>query len=267
MSTRKERDEMMKYFLETIGVNEPSRTKFIKVDGAIKLKNVIKTYGKGEAEIKALRGVDLTIRNGEIVTVMGPSGSGKTTLLNLLGAMDFVTDGQVIVDGWDITKLPETKLSEFRKYSVGFIFQDFYLIPGLNVLENVLSPIIPYGVTNEIRERAKELLKMVGLGDRFNQKVEKLSGGQKQRVAIARSLINNPNIILADEPTGNLDSEIGKGILDLLIGLAEKGKTIVIVTHDPRISQLVKSHPRGRNIWMQDGKLSDKPTIDFECWG
>ena len=147
-----------------------------------------------------------------------------------------------------------------------FIFQSFFLLPNLNVIDNVLIPLIPYGITKEDKERAQKLLITVGLGDRSESKVRKLSGGQSQRVAIARALINDPKILLADEPTGNLDSETGKSIVELLIDLTKKGTTVIIVTHDPRIAAAIEEHPRGRNIWIQDGKLSNEPTYDMYCW-
>jgi putative ABC transport system ATP-binding protein len=197
---------------------------------------------------------------------MGPSGSGKSTLLNILGAMDIPTEGEVIVNGVDIASVPERKLSNYRKNTVGFVFQNFYLLPNLDVIGNVLIPLIPYKIKQEDRERAQYLLDRVGLGNRGQSKVRKLSGGESQRVAIARALINNPKIILADEPTGNLDSETGKSIIELLISLAEEGKTIIIVTHDPRIAQIISENPLGQNIWIKDGKLSNEPTYDMFCW-
>jgi putative ABC transport system ATP-binding protein len=232
----------------------------------ITLKNVSKIYGEGRAQIKALNNVDLEIDQGKIVTIMGPSGSGKSTLLNILGAMDSPSSGTVMVNNLPIGNLAERKLSSYRKNTVGFIFQSFYLLPNLDVMGNVLIPLIPYGIKDNDRQRAQEILDKVGLGNRGYSKVGKLSGGESQRVAIARALINNPRIILADEPTGNLDSETGKSIIELLIKLAEDGKTIIIVTHDPRIAQVVSEHPLGKNIWIKDGQLSDKPTYDMYCW-
>lgn len=197
---------------------------------------------------------------------MGPSGSGKSTLLNILGAMDIPTSGTVIVNEINIANLPERKLSGYRKNTVGFIFQNFYLLPNVDVIGNVLIPLTPYGIKDEDRTRAQEILEIVGLGNRTHTKVRKLSGGESQRVAIARALINDPKIILADEPTGNLDSETGKSIIELLIKLAEKGKTLIIVTHDPRVAGLISEHPLGQNIWIKDGKLSKDPTYDMYCW-
>ena len=232
----------------------------------IKLEQVSKIYGEERTTITALNNVDLEIEEGKIITIMGPSGSGKSTLLNILGAMDIPSSGKVLVGDTDIGRLPERKLSDYRKKIVGFIFQSFYLLPNLDVIGNVLMPLIPYGIKDSDRQKAQELLELVGLGDRAKSKVRKLSGGESQRVAIARALINDPKVILADEPTGNLDSETGKSIIELLIKLAEKGKTIIIVTHDPRIAQVISEHPLGQNIWIKDGELSEKPTYDLYCW-
>ncbi|MFW9818738.1 MAG: ABC transporter ATP-binding protein [Candidatus Thorarchaeota archaeon] len=232
----------------------------------ITLKNVSKIYGEERTTIKALDNISLEIESGKIITVMGPSGSGKSTLLNILGAMDKPSTGEVLVNNIEIGNLPERKLSNYRKSQVGFIFQNFYLLPNLNVIDNVLVPIVPYGIKEEHRKKAQELLEIVGLGDRANSKVSKLSGGESQRVAVARALINDPKLILADEPTGNLDTETGKSIVELLIKLAERGKTLIIVTHDPRVVSIVANHPLGKSIWIKDGQLSDQPTYDLNCW-
>jgi putative ABC transport system ATP-binding protein len=214
----------------------------------INLKDISKVYGEERTLIKALDHVDLEIEQGKIITIMGPSGSGKSTLLNILGAMDSPSTGEVMVNYVDIGKLPERKLATYRKKMIGFVFQSFYLIPNLDVIGNVLIPLVPYGIKEGDRKRAQEILNGVGLGRRAHSKVNKLSGGESQRVAIARALINDPKIILADEPTGNLDSVTGKSIIDLLIKLAEEGKTIIIVTHDPRIAHVISEHPLGKNI-------------------
>ena len=232
----------------------------------ITLKNVSKIYGEERTTIRALDNIDLTIEKGEIITVMGPSGSGKSTLLNILGAMDKPTSGEVLVNNIEIGDLPERKLSGYRKNQVGFIFQNFYLLPNLNVIDNVLIPLVPYGIKEKDREKAQKILEVVGLGDRAKSKVSKLSGGESQRVAIARALINDPKLILADEPTGNLDTETGKSIVTTLINLAEKGTTLIIVTHDPRVVSLVRKHPLGKSIWIKDGQLSEQPTYDLDCW-
>nr|MDO8111602.1 ABC transporter ATP-binding protein [Candidatus Sigynarchaeota archaeon] len=233
----------------------------------VRLDHVTKIYGKARLAITAVNDVSLEIMPGEAITIMGPSGSGKSTLLHLLGAMDTPTSGTVEVDGKDISHLPETKLAKFRRFSIGFIFQSFYLLPNIDVIDNVLAPTIPYKLPRiDYRVQALELLEAVGLENRAYSKVRELSGGQSQRVAIARALINDPKVILADEPTGNLDSVNGKGIIDLLLKFVDKGKTIIIVTHDPRIGAAIAGNPKGRNIWMQDGKLNNKPTYDQYCW-
>lgn len=239
----------------------------MEAETVIKLEKITKIYGEERNAITALDNVDLDIQKGKIITIMGPSGSGKSTLLNILGAMDSPTSGKVLVDGEDIGQLPEKKLFGYRKNTIGFVFQDYYLIPNLDVIGNVLIPLIPYGITEEDRERAQKILDSVGLGNRTESKVNKLSGGQAQRVAVARALINQPKVILADEPTGNLDSETGKSIIELLMKLAEEGTTVVIVTHDPRIAAVVSENERGQNIWIQDGRLSNEPTYDMYCWG
>lgn len=232
----------------------------------VSLRNVSKIYGKDEAKIEALKGISLDIQEGQIVTIMGPSGSGKTTLLNILGTMDLPTSGEVIVGDIDLAKIKENKIARYRQSLIGMIFQNFYLLPNLDVMNNVLSPLIPYGIKSKDEKRAFDLLKAVGLEGREKSNVRKLSGGQAQRVAIARALVNDPQIILADEPTGNLDSETGKAIINLLISLSQQGKTVIIVTHDPRIGQMVAAMSNGRNIWMQDGAFSDKPTYDVFCY-
>ncbi len=232
----------------------------------IKLEEISKTYGEGRLAIRALDHVNLELEEGKIYTIMGPSGSGKSTLLNILGAMDSPSEGKALAEGTDITAIPEKELFKYRKNFIGFVFQDFHLIPNLDVIGNVLIPMVPYGIKEQDRKRAQEILDAVGLGNRTESKVNKLSGGQSQRVAIARALMNNPRVILADEPTGNLDSETGKAIVELLIKLTDQGTTIVIVTHDPRIAAAVSAHPKGKNIWIQDGRLSDKPTYNLACW-
>ncbi len=233
----------------------------------IDLRNVSKIYGEGETEIRALDNFSMEVFPGEILTIMGPSGSGKSTLLNILGGMDIATSGSVSVDNVDLMKVSEKKLARFRKQSIGFVFQNFYLLPNLDILNNVLSPLIPYKITSKDKATALNIIERVGLKGREYSTVRKLSGGQSQRVAIARALINNPKILFADEPTGNLDSEIGKSIIDLLIELAEReNKTIVIVTHDLRIGSIIQNHPRGRNVWLKDGVLSETPTYDLSCF-
>jgi len=203
----------------------------------IRTYNLTKIYNKGEpSEVVALNNVSFGIEQGKMISIAGPSGSGKSTLLNILGCMDSATSGEAFLDGIEITNLPEGKLATIRKTKIGFVFQDFLLIPTLSALENVLLPLIPDGISKADRERALKILALVGLEQRAQHKPKELSGGEKQRIAIARALINNPSIIFADEPTGNLDSKNGDEIIALLRNLNhEMGVTIVIVSHDPRV--------------------------------
>ena len=211
-------------------------------------ENLTKSYEKGS--IKALDGVNLVIERGDFVSIIGPAGAGKSTLLNMLGGLDKPTSGTVIIDGVDITK--EKDLSELRSAKVGFIFQLHNLIPNLNALDNVEIPLIGTGMKEkEMKQRAKYLLEAVGLGDRMKQKPNKLSGGQRQRIAIARALVNNPSIILADEPTGSLDTKTGARILDLLRNIQENNNvTLIIVTHDPEVAAMAN-----RTIKIRDGRI------------
>src|SRR6056297_4239206 len=228
----------------------------------IDLQEVNKTFGEGHRKIRALDEVTLKIEEGDLISIMGPSGSGKSTLLYIIGAMDKPNSGKVLINGRNVANLPEGKLSEHRKDMIGFVFQNYYLISKLDVLGNVLMPLVPYKKNRKLgKKRALKLIKFVGLEGREHSKVGKLSGGESQRVAIARALINDPKIVLADEPTGNLDSESGKKIVEYLIQLAENGKTVIIVTHDPRIVRMVKDHPLGKNIWISDGKLIEDPNF------
>lgn len=216
----------------------------------IELKNATKIYGKGTTQVTALASVNLSVARAEAVSIMGPSGSGKTTLLNLVGALDKPTSGQVLLGGEEISRIAESKLFRIRREKVGFIFQSFYLVPTLNALENVLLPTLPVG-RNSFEKRAKELLAIVGLGERWHHKPGELSGGEQQRVAIARALINEPEIVLADEPTGNLDSKTGNEIINLLLKLnQEKRLTLVIVTHEEEIAKKANRH-----ILLKDGRM------------
>jgi putative ABC transport system ATP-binding protein len=200
----------------------------------ISLDDVEKTYQLGETTVEALRGSDVEIQEGEFVAVMGPSGSGKSTLMNMIGALDTPTSGKVNIGGDEIEDMTEDRLALLRQKKVGFVFQEFNLINSMNAMQNVALPMIFRGVPKKKRTgRASELLERVGLGDRKEFNPSKLSGGQRQRVSIARSLANDPEIILADEPTGNLDTDTGEAIMDLLTELNDQGKTIVMVTHDP----------------------------------
>lgn len=205
----------------------------------IRIENVWKTYTIGENKVHALRGLNLDIKKGEFVAIQGPSGSGKSTAMNMIGALDTPSKGAVYLDGHNIAMLTESRLAQIRGKKIGFIFQQFNLIPSLSALENVELPLIFQGIPSEERkQKAKEQLIAVGLGDRLNHRPTELSGGQQQRVAIARALAGDPEMILADEPTGNLDSKTGETVLSFLESLHEKkGKTIVMVTHDASVAK------------------------------
>lgn len=204
----------------------------------ITIKDVHKTYQLGDVGVHAVQGIDLSIEKGKIAMILGPSGSGKSTLLHLLGALDKPDKGKIIIKKKDLTKLDDYSLAIFRRYYFGFIFQSFNLIPTLSVLENVLIPTIPDNTKEQKTPRAIELLKEVGLGHRINHKPNELSGGERQRVAIARALINKPEIVFADEPTGNLDSKNATKIAKLLVNMRDKNKTtFIIVTHDQNMTK------------------------------
>lgn len=207
----------------------------------------------GEVEVQALRDVNLEIQDSEFIAIIGPSGSGKSTLLNMIGCLDKPTSGAVLIDGIDTGKLSENKLAEIRREKIGFIFQQFNLVHTLNALENVALPMFFAGMRRETRlERAEELLVKVGLGDRMHHKPSEMSGGEQQRVAIARALSNDPEIVIGDEPTGNVDTETGNAIMDILEGLNREGRTIIVVTHDAEIAARA-----GRTKRMRDGKVLD----------
>jgi len=229
-------------------------------DGSIVVtEDVTKIYGKGTTQVTALSEVNMRVGRGEFVAIQGASGSGKTTLLNMIGALDRPTRGRVIIDGVETTKVPERKLFKIRREKLGFIFQTYYLVPTLTALQNVLVPIIPTGRGRELKGRAEELLKMVGLGHRMRHKPGELSGGEQQRVTVARALILDPGVILADEPTGNLDSKTGAEIIELMRRLnEEEGKTFIIVTHDHRIAERAQ-----RIFYLRDGRLFDSPDEEY----
>ncbi|MBI2652814.1 ABC transporter ATP-binding protein [Candidatus Woesearchaeota archaeon] len=218
----------------------------------IKLDSVWKTYTMGNVEVNALQGLNLDIKAGEFVAIMGPSGSGKSTAVNMIGCLDVPTKGKIILEQNDISKLSESELAQIRGRKIGFIFQQFNLIPTLTALENIMLPMIFQGIDEKERiERATELLELVELGDRLHHKPTELSGGQQQRVAIARALSNNPDVVLADEPTGNLDSKTGTNVLNFLQKLHKKeGKTIVMVTHDSNLSKVAE-----RIEFLKDGAI------------
>lgn len=218
----------------------------------IQLKNVARYYEMGENIVKALDCVDIAIEKGDFVAIMGPSGSGKSTSMNLTGSLDYATKGDIYLDGENIEEMTESELAQIRGKKIGFIFQQFNLIPNLTAKENVMLPMLFQGEEKEEREeKAEELLRLVDLGDRMDFYPNQLSGGQQQRVAIARALSNDPEVILADEPTGNLDTKTGEMVLDFLTKLNEQGKTIIIVTHDPN---LAKGHA-GIIYSIRDGRV------------
>jgi putative ABC transport system ATP-binding protein len=219
---------------------------------AISLKGVYKIYNLGEVEVRALDGIDMQICKGDYVSIMGPSGSGKTTLLDVLSTMMRPSKGQVFINGKDTTKMTNAELARFRGNEIGFIFQTFNLLPKLTALENVMVPMWINGYPREKRiKRAEEVLKSVGLEERMKNKPNQLSGGQRQRVAIARALALDPSIIVADEPTGNLDSKSGKLVMEIIDKLySEEGKTVVLVTHDDSIGKKAKN-----KIVLKDGKI------------
>src|SRR3989344_1064214 len=218
----------------------------------IKLQNVWKTYKMGEVEVNALRGISSTINQGDFVAITGASGSGKSTMMNLVGCLDLPTKGSIFLDGKDISKMGESDLAQIRGQKVGFIFQQFHLIPTLSAVENVMLPLEFQDIqTDTAKKKAIEILHKVGLGDRIEHLPSQLSGGEQQRVAIARSLANNPDVVLADEPTGNLDSIAGANVLGLLENLWKKeGKTIIMVTHDLKLA----SHAK-RIVQLKDGQI------------
>ncbi len=215
----------------------------------IELNHVYKIYGKGDAKVNAIVDVSLKIHRGEFVCIMGPSGSGKSTLMHIIGCLDSPTRGTVYINGKNASKLSERDLAKIRANEIGFVFQAFNLFPRLNALENVMIPMNFSNIKNK-RERAMHLLEIMGLRGREYHKPSELSGGQKQRVAIARALANNPPIILADEPTGSLDTKSGNDVMKILKKLNEEGKTIILVTHDKSLSRYAE-----RIIHIKDGKI------------
>ena len=220
-----------------------------------KLIDMHKYYDLGSVVVKALRGVSLDIPKGDFLAIMGSSGSGKSTMLNLLGGLDRPTKGEYYLDGQNVANLTDDELSAIRNSLIGFIFQSFNLIAQFTVLENIAVPLLYRpgypAISDEDNDRCNELAKMVGLGDRTDHRPYQLSGGQQQRVAIARSLINDPAIIMADEPTGNLDSKTGEEILEMLKKLNSEGRTIIMVTHEPEVAEQAKNQ-----IFMKDGEIA-----------
>ncbi len=222
----------------------------------ISLKNVKKSYYLGKQELPVLKGIDLTVMNNEYISLMGPSGSGKSTLMNIIGCLDTLSEGTYILNSKDVSKMTDDELADVRNVEIGFVFQQFNLLPRLTAWENVALPLIYAGVNKKDREeRARDILDKVGLADRAHHKPNELSGGQSQRVAIARALVNNPSIILADEPTGNLDTKTSEEIMELFARIHEQGNTVMLVTHEEDIANFTK-----RIVRIRDGVVeSDTP--------
>ncbi|MBE6822499.1 MAG: ABC transporter ATP-binding protein [Ruminococcaceae bacterium] len=221
------------------------------MENLITVSNVYKIYNKMENEVRALDGISFSISQGEFIAIVGPSGSGKSTLMNILGCLDTPTSGEYFLNGQNVAGLNEKKLTYIRNREIGFVFQSFNLVPGLDALENVELPLLYRGMPREERRRlAQSALEQVGLAERMHHKPSQMSGGQQQRVAIARAIAARPPIILADEPTGNLDSKSGASIMEILKALNTEGETVILITHDNNIA-----HTAGRMLKIQDGRM------------
>lgn len=217
----------------------------------IRLEHIAKTYGSGETEVRALSDVNLIVEQGEYCSIMGASGSGKSTMMNIIGCLDRPSSGHYYLDGVDVSALSDGDLAQIRNRKLGFVFQQFHLLPQLSALENVMLPMVYASVPpEERRHRATEALQRVGLGNRMNNRPNQLSGGQQQRVAIARAIVNRPVLILADEPTGALDTRTTQEVMDIFTELNNSGITIIIVTHEPEVARLTK-----RIAWFRDGQV------------
>jgi putative ABC transport system ATP-binding protein len=217
----------------------------------IRIEDVFKLYGIGNTEVRALNGINLIVEQGEYCAIMGASGSGKSTAMNIIGCLDRPTSGHYYLDGVDVSQLGDSELAGIRNLKIGFVFQQFHLLPQLTALENVMLPMVYAGVPNaERRDRATEALKRVGLENRLNNRPNQLSGGQQQRVAIARAIVNRPVLLLADEPTGALDSRTTQEVMDIFTELNTSGITVVMVTHEPEVARLTR-----RIVWFRDGEV------------
>jgi putative ABC transport system ATP-binding protein len=225
----------------------------------IHLEGIRKSYLMGKQELQVLKGIDLNINTNEYVALMGPSGSGKSTLMNILGCLDSPSAGRYILNGQDVSKMPDDNLADVRNKEIGFVFQQFNLLPRLTALENVALPLVYAGVSRKQRtDMAMDVIKKVGLEDRSHHKPNELSGGQCQRVAIARALVNNPSLILADEPTGNLDTRTSKEIMDIFSQIQAAGNTVVLVTHEEDIAHYAKRIVRLRDGLIESDKLREE---------
>lgn len=232
------------------------------MQGIIHLNSICKSYYLGKQELPVLKGISVDIFKNEYVALMGPSGSGKSTLMNILGCLDTPTNGSYVLNGKDVSRMPDDDLAEVRNLEIGFVFQQFNLLPRLTALENVALPLIYSGISKKDRlDRAQEVLKKVKLEDRSHHKPNEMSGGQCQRVAIARALINNPSIILADEPTGNLDSKTSHEIMDILGKIHNEGNTVILVTHEEDIAGFAHRVIRLRDGIIETDRINEHPTV------